>query len=159
MPVAVRIASSCICILWFYVPASLIVASRSAGITPKSSGDPFLDSATPSTSTSTSSTAPPPADLPTVLSSLDAQLRQLYAALPARTAVVIFTGHSDPRRMAALNARKSAFETAIRSGKNPEEVLVDGAKLRWTTADARLLEEEVERAKRGLLFVGIKDAK
>lgn len=58
--------------------------------------------------------------------------------------------------MAELNARKSAFETAIRSGKNPEEL---DASSRWTSADGRDLEEEVEKAKRGLLFLGVKDAK
>ena len=57
--------------------------------------------------------------------------------------------------MAELNARKNAFESAIRSGKKPEEM----GEVRWTAADARLLEEEVEKAKRGLLFLGIKDAK
>ena len=88
-----------------------------------------------------------------MLSSLDAQLRQLYAALPARTAVVIFTGHSDPRRMAALNARKSAFETALKMGRSVEELDGDA---RWTSADGRELEEEVEKAKRGLLFLGVK---
>ncbi|KAI6021580.1 hypothetical protein BKA83DRAFT_4284172 [Pisolithus microcarpus] len=50
-----------------------------------------------------------------------------------------------PTRMSVLNARKSAFESAIR---NRSEW--------WTAADGRELEEEVERAKRGLLFLGIK---
>ncbi len=57
--------------------------------------------------------------------------------------------------MAALNARKSAFEQAIRSGKNAEDL----GDVRWTNADVRELEEEVAKAKRGLLFLGIKDAK
>ena len=58
--------------------------------------------------------------------------------------------------MADLNARKAAFDTAIRSGKNTDEL---GADVRWTGADARALEEEVEKAKRGLLFLGVKDTK
>lgn len=58
--------------------------------------------------------------------------------------------------MAALNLRKSGFENAIRSGKNAEEL---GPDVRWSSADGRALEEEVEKAKRGLLFLGIKDAK
>ena len=89
------------------------------------------------------------------MAGLDARLRELYAALPARTALVIFTGHADPRRMAELNARKSAFESAIRSGKKPEEL---GPEARWTSADGRELEEEVAKARRGLLFLGVKDA-
>ncbi|KAI0669119.1 hypothetical protein C8Q78DRAFT_1146802 [Trametes maxima] len=116
--------------------------------------------------TSKSDTAPdpaptlaPPAPEPTleelapILSTLNGQLRQLYAALPPRTALVIFTGHSDPRRMAELNARKVAFEGALRMGKSAEEIGKEG---RWTSADGRELEEEVEKAKRGLLFLGIK---
>ncbi|GJE92989.1 ribonuclease H-like protein [Phanerochaete sordida] len=95
----------------------------------------------------------PAADLTGILATLDAQLKALYDALPARTAVVIFTGHADPRRMAELNARKSAFETAIRAGRAAEEL----GELRWTSADGRELEEEVAKAKRGLLFVGVKD--
>ena len=47
--------------------------------------------------------------------------------LPARTAVVIFIGHSDPRRMASLNARKFAFESAIRSGKKADVSVVSFA--------------------------------
>ncbi|KAG6375627.1 hypothetical protein JVT61DRAFT_3195 [Boletus reticuloceps] len=101
---------------------------------------------------------PPPTEpsleaLATAQATLDAQLTMLYAALPARTAVVMFTGHSDPRRMASLNARKVAFESAIKSGKKAEEM--DRSEW-WTASDGRALEEEVEKAKRGLLFLGIK---
>ncbi|KAG8214189.1 hypothetical protein J3R82DRAFT_10978 [Butyriboletus roseoflavus] len=84
---------------------------------------------------------------------LNEQLVTLYASLPARTAVVIFTGHSDPRQMASLNARKAAFESAIKSGKKAEEI--DRSEW-WTASDGRELEEAVEKAKRGLLFLGIK---
>ncbi|KAJ7213036.1 ribonuclease H [Mycena pura] len=96
---------------------------------------------------------PPGADvMDPVLTALDAHLKALTAALPPRTALVVFTGHSEPRRMALLNARKSAFEAAIRSGMPPEEV---GADLRWTASDGRDLEEAVALAKRGLLFLGV----
>ncbi|KAF8134342.1 hypothetical protein EV363DRAFT_1396762 [Boletus edulis] len=81
--------------------------------------------------------------LATAQATLDAQLTTLYAALPARTAVVMFTGHSDPL----------AFESAIKSGKKAEEM--DRSEW-WTASDGRALEEEVEKAKRGLLFLGIK---
>ena len=55
--------------------------------------------------------------------------------------------------MASLNARKVAFESAIKSGKKAEEM--DRSEW-WTASDGRALEEEVEKAKRGLLFLGIK---
>ena len=67
----------------------------------------------------------------------------------------MFTGHSDPRKMSILNARKTAFETAYRGGKSLTEMNGEMG-LSWTTADARDLEESVELAKRGLLFLGIK---
>ncbi|KAJ6456397.1 ribonuclease H [Mycena sanguinolenta] len=104
--------------------------------------------------------APVPEPMPTpgpdvldpVLSVLDQHLKTLYSNLPPRTALVVFSGHSDPRRMALLNARKSAFETAIRSGLPAEELTSD---LRWTASDGRDLEEAVALAKRGLLFLGV----
>ncbi|KAJ7502509.1 hypothetical protein B0H11DRAFT_2223419 [Mycena galericulata] len=98
--------------------------------------------------------APPPGQevLEPVLATLDQQLKTLYASLPPRTALVVFTGHSDPRKMAVLNARKSAFESAIRSGLPAEEL---GPDVRWSASDGRDLEEAVALAKRGLLFLGV----
>ncbi|KAH7907300.1 hypothetical protein BJ138DRAFT_1014736 [Hygrophoropsis aurantiaca] len=117
-------------------------------VTPKASNDaPTAISATANPS------SPSPADLASAQQTLNTQLQTLYAALPARTALVIFTGHSDPRRMSALNARKSAFDSAIKSGKTAEDI--DKADW-WTAADGRELEEEVAKAKRGLLFLGVK---
>jgi len=102
--------------------------------------------------------APTPDELAPVLTALNLHLKKLHAALPPRTALVIFTGHSDPRRMSALNVRKNAFESALKSGKTPEEVGSGsgGMGLRWTAADARDLEEAVEVARRGLVFLGVK---
>jgi len=95
--------------------------------------------------------SPPPSPLPSVLTpvlnTLSKQLRTLHTSLPPRTALIIFTGHTDPRRMALLNSRKSAFEGALKSGKTLEEL---GKEAWWTSGDGRELEEEVERAKRGL---------
>lgn len=101
---------------------------------------------------------PPPAppteaELQVVLTRLNEQLRSLHGALPSKTALIIFTGHSDPRRMAALNGRKNAFESAIRAGKMTEN-LEEGE--RWSAADVRELESSVEVTKRGLLFLGVK---
>ena len=101
--------------------------------------------------------APPteasPEALAIVQATLDAQLVTLYASLPARTAVVMFTGHSDPRRMASLNARKVAFESAITSRKKAEKI----DRPEWWTAIERRALEEVEKAKRGMLFWGCHD--
>jgi len=74
-------------------------------------------------------------------------LRLLSGAHPC----VIFTGHSDPRRMVSLSVRKIAFESAIKSGKKTEEM---GRFEWWTASDGRVSEEEVEKAKRGFIFGG-----
>jgi RNA exonuclease 1 len=98
---------------------------------------------------------PPPTDVSpeSVLATLNTQLHTLYASLPSRTALIIFTGHSDPRRMVTLVGRKTAFENALKSGKMLEDLDKD---MWWSTADGRELEEEVEKAKRGMMFLGIK---
>ncbi|KAI0061326.1 ribonuclease H-like protein [Artomyces pyxidatus] len=93
-----------------------------------------------------------PASLRDVLAALDGHLAGLHAALPPRTAFIVFSGHSDPRRMSALNAKKNAFETALRAGRTGEEVDSE----MWSSREARELEEEVEKAKRGLVFVSVK---
>ncbi|TBU36676.1 ribonuclease H-like protein [Dichomitus squalens] len=121
-------------------------------ITPKVTGD---EPVPPPTSSTNAGRKEDGAALLETMATLDKQLRELYTALPARTAVVIFTGHADPRRMAELNARKAAFENALKAGKSVEEL---GKEARWTSADGRELEEEVEKAKRGLLFLGVKGA-
>ncbi|TFL03120.1 ribonuclease H-like domain-containing protein [Pterulicium gracile] len=97
-----------------------------------------------------STESPDPASLQVVLDTLNAQLETLYSSLPPRTALLIFTGHSDPRRMTALNARKSYFETALRSGKKLEEIPKEG---HFSTQESRDLEEAVAVARRGLLFL------
>ena len=82
---------------------------------------------------------------------LGAQLVTLYTSLPARTTVAIFTGHSDPRRKASLNARKVAFESAIKIGKKAEEM---DRSVWWTASDVRALKEDVWKVERGSLILG-----
>ena len=101
-----------------------------------------------------------PADLATktrpqlanIILALDRYLTDLYESFPPRTAFVIFSGHSDPRRMAALNTRRNAFETSLKVKQAMDDVTES-----WTSQNVRELEEEVERAKRGLLFVAVKN--
>jgi RNA exonuclease 1 len=114
------------------------------GITPKPSPDePEPPQPSPATD----------ADIQGALSALDGRLARIWQALPARTTLVLFTGHADPRPMSTLGTRKAAFEQAVRHGVAPEEMV---AGMRWTAQDGRLLEEEVEKTKRGLLFLCVK---
>ncbi|KAI1782813.1 ribonuclease H-like protein [Ganoderma leucocontextum] len=110
-----------------------VLADVRGWITPKATGDASL---MPITQTSRGVEA-----LLETMKALDGQLRELYGALPARTAVVIFTGHADTRRMAELNGSRNVGELEKEA--------------RWTSADGRQL-EEVQKAKRGLLFLEIK---
>ncbi|KAH9484836.1 putative exonuclease [Psilocybe cubensis] len=126
----------------------MALANALGWVTPKASADGPLPSPT--------TVDPPPSatELAPVLTQLNKHLKTLHANLPPRSAVVIFTGHSDPRRMSILNARKNAFDTALKSGKTPEEMRLAG--LTWSASEGRDLEEAVELARRGLLFLGIK---
>ena len=91
----------------------LIVFTRT-GLTPKATADAPVVVAPP--------TEASPEALATAQAMLGVQLVTLYTSLPARTAVVILTDHSDPRQMTSLNARKVAFELAIKIGKKAEEM-------------------------------------
>lgn len=80
---------------------------------------------------------------------LDVHLVALYASPPGRTAMVIFTSHSNPGGMASLNARKVAFKSAIKNRKMAEEM----RRAEWTASDGRALEVgKLEQE----LFLGIK---
>jgi hypothetical protein len=97
------------------------------------------------------------------VTNLNAQLTTLHAALPPRTAFLLFSGHSDPRSMSALAARRAQYQASqnqnqlncstASTGPAGTDVSVP---LRWSTADERALEEAVVRARMGLLFVGVK---
>ena len=68
--------------------------------------------------------------------------------------MVIFSGQSDPRRIASLNGRNVTFELVIKSGKKAEI-----GRSEWqiqTASDGRALDEEVEKAKRAFFFLAIK---
>ena len=161
-----------------------------SGVTPKTSADGGVGSenpetkanhATVSTDTNTSpspSTATSPVQdqnnnnvLFSAVTDLNVQLTTLHAALPPRTAFLLFSGHSDPRSMSALNARRAQYQAQASQNQNQNQVNSSAASigtgtgpagtdvsvpLRWSTADERALEEAVVRARMGLLFVGVK---
>ncbi|KAJ2920031.1 hypothetical protein MD484_g489, partial [Candolleomyces efflorescens] len=130
------------------------LADRLGWITPRGPQD------TPISTSPAAALQPPtsPTDdqLQSTLASLNTHLSKIHGSLPPRTAFVLFTGHSDPRRMTQLNSRKAQFDNALRAGKSPEEIASGENGVRWTAADGRELEEAVELARRGLVFVGVK---
>jgi RNA exonuclease 1 len=197
-------ALGCVCsfLFWPLVLALeqlwLIDSSSSTGITPKASaeGPENVENPNPSngavaenanptnpdTSRSPLPQSPPEKNvLFEAVTSLDAQLTTLHAALPPRTAFLLFSGHSDPRAMSALAARRAEFQASLNqsqsrkqdgggiaaavthagmttttSGNSTGGAGGDANAVRWTTADDRALEEAVGRARAGLLFVGVK---
>ena len=150
------------------------------GITPKADNLPIAENAenrnlndkaetktqdaeTPSLS---SSSPPPPPDgnsnaVLQAVTNLNAHLTTLHAALPPRTAFLLFSGHSDPRSMSRLAARRAEYQASQnqRQGNQSNSEAATGTggdTVRWSTADDRALEEAVAHARMGLLFVGVK---
>ena len=125
-----------------------MILTYSTGITGKAQSDTlvteFPDSGAEITTDPTKEAA--------AAAELNSRLSRIYAALPPRTAFIVFSGHSDPRKMAKLNSRKAGFEIALRMGMPP----TSGPNV-WSTQDGRDLESEVELAKRGFLFLCMKD--
>ena len=78
------------------------------------------------------------------VSNLNAQLTALHAALPPRTAFLLVSGHSDPRGMSALAARRAQYQASQNQNQNHGTATSTGtdttgtdvsAPLRWSTAD------------------------
>lgn len=80
---------------------------------------------------------------------LSAQITRLNDALPKGTALIIFTGHDDPREMARLNSQKAKFDQAMKSGQVSEEV-------KWMASHERELVDEVGKCKIGMSFFRVK---
>jgi len=165
---------------------------RPSGITPKAGpdGGPGLKNAETPSNGAIPTLSPPPPESPReekknglfeAVTNLDEQLTTLHAALPPRTAFLLFSGHSDPRAMSALAARRAQFQATQNQSQKQEgggvTAVADNAAagdagmatthgsagatestspVRWSTADDRALEEAVGRARMGLLFVGVK---
>jgi len=86
-------------------------------------------------------------------SNLNQQLTKLHNSLPPLTALIIFTGHSDPRAMVQLQAKKLRFDQLWKTVKQSEISLED----RWMESDDRKLLDEVERCRFGLSFYCVKN--
>lgn len=161
-----------------------IDSSSSTGITPKEGPENAENPSNSAVAENTNpadpdtSQSPPPQSPPEknvlfeAVTSLDAQLTTLHAALPPRTAFLLFSGHSDPRTMSALAARRAEFQASLNQSQSQKQnggiaaaaanagttttATSDTNAVRWTTADDRALAEAVGRARTGLLFVGVK---
>lgn len=73
---------------------------------------------TPKSSAATTTPVPetPLKDIKEAYSTLNSDLTSLYNALPPATAFILFTGHSDPRKMSELSKRKNRWDQLLREG-------------------------------------------
>lgn len=83
---------------------------------------------------------------------LNEHIRTLYQALPPRTALIIFSGHGDPRRMGELLSKKNKFDRLWKTVQ-PEQIAAED---KFMTAEDRELQEQVEKAKAGMAFFACK---
>ncbi|GAA5902806.1 hypothetical protein JCM5296_002887 [Sporobolomyces johnsonii] len=98
------------------------------------------------------STGPSASEIATAFTSLNARLSALHASLPPLTALIVFTGHGDPREMSRLAAKKAKFDRLWKTVKQSEIKDED----RWMEMDDRKLLDEVERCRWGLSFYCVK---
>lgn len=93
-------------------------------------------------------------DLEAALARFDDRLARLHAALPANTALIVLTGHADPRPMLKLAERHRKFDTAFRAANNDASAIL--AEDRWLSEDDRALEAAVADAREGMSFFCVK---
>lgn len=95
-------------------------------------------------------------DTPELSEALDRfndRLGRIHASLPQNTALIVLTGHSDPRPMLSLAARRNRFEKAYREAGSADTIPAED---RWTTEDDRELERVVAEAREGMAFFCVK---
>lgn len=89
-------------------------------------------------------------ELDAALARFDARLERLHDALPTNSALIVLTGHADPRPMLLLAARQRRFEAAFRAAGGDAAGI--SAEDKWTTEDDRGLEAATAEARQGMAF-------
>ncbi|MBW0493406.1 hypothetical protein O181_033121 [Austropuccinia psidii MF-1] len=100
----------------------------------------------------------PELDTDKVYHDLDNNLKSLNEKLPKGTALIIFTGHSDPRNMAELNQKKNRFERSLKLPNTISSTIesLNNQMDKWSNEDERNLADEVEKCKMGMSFFRVK---
>lgn len=83
-------------------------------------------------------------------SRLNARLKSLYMNLPTNTALLIWTGQGDKRRMMELHAKRHRFNHEYKTKKWKDISCV------WTDEDSMNLDKATDMARKGLAFLAIK---
>lgn len=84
---------------------------------------------------------------------LNAHLAKIYESLPKNTAFIVMSGHSDPRSVTALTAKKNRFDLLYKTG-TPLSTMSNDDK--FMEADDRALQAAVQRVRDGMTFLAIK---
>ncbi len=89
------------------------------------------------------------------LQSFNDHLQRLHASLPPASALIVITGHSDPRKAINLLARKTQFERLYKT-LGAEGVQKLQPEQKWMTSDDRELEAAAMKAREGMAFFCVK---
>ncbi|KAG6063546.1 hypothetical protein E4U32_001141 [Claviceps aff. humidiphila group G2b] len=98
--------------------------------------------------------APAPAQRPLqdVLADLTARLVRIHDALPPCTALLVYSGSGDPRRMAQLQQMHAQFKKEYNTpGKKWDQLSVQ-----WTDVEDQALKRAAQKARAGIAFMGVK---
>ncbi|KAJ4165552.1 hypothetical protein LMH87_007181 [Akanthomyces muscarius] len=83
---------------------------------------------------------------------LTERIQRIYDALPACTALVLYSGSGDPRRMAALQAAQTQWRKEYNTpGRKWDELSVQ-----WTDVEEQALKRAAQKARSGIGFITVK---
>ncbi|KHN94450.1 exonuclease [Metarhizium album ARSEF 1941] len=108
-----------------------------------SDGGPPQDAAAADTTTS---------PLEQALTRLTERLVRIHAALPPCTAIIVYSGSGDPRRMAQLQQMHAQWRREYHTpGKKWDELSI-----KWTDAEDQALRKAAQKARSGIAFLSVK---
>ncbi len=91
-------------------------------------------------------------DVEHALEQFNRRLEAVHSSIPKSTALIVMTGHADPRPTMKLLSRHSKWEGLVR-GQGIESVPSGG---KWLSEDERELEREVILCREGMAFFCVK---
>ncbi|KAG5927545.1 hypothetical protein E4U53_002850 [Claviceps sorghi] len=92
------------------------------------------------------------APLQHALSELTRRLVRIHAALPPCTALIVYSGSGDPRRMARLQQQHAQWKKEYNTpGKKWDDLSV-----KWTDVEDQALRQAAQKARSGIAFIGVK---
>lgn len=117
-----------------------------------SDGGPPPSASPPSSSSPCPSPSPPSSPLQQALSRLTQRLVRIHDALPPCTALILYSGSGDPRRMAQLQHMHAQWRKEYNTpGKKWDDLSV-----KWTDVEDQALKRAAQRARSGIAFIGVK---